>query len=682
MLKINDLAINIQIENGHRTFRNKFYDGVNVITSSMNTSGKSAIINAILYCLGMEELIGGIKGHKSLSTAFHNKIWDEAGEGSELRETYKVLFSTIYLEISNGTENITLKRHANNPDIDDSLITIYFSKYDSIGDSKTQYQNYYVNSKGSAKNSKGFLFFLENFLSADLPIVPKFKGQPSKLYFQNIFGAMFIEQKRGWSDVLARVPNYGIIDVKQRVVEYLLKLETLENEKKKSEIKNEIERIKTEWKILYTEFQSKSFPFYISELPSEAMVIGEDLIENQLIRLIAEDGNKNVVTIDEYIKKEKKEKDSIDSKLFIKGNDIHNLSHENQKIENQLSELNSRRQKIKFRSDLIKSEIDEYLISRDAISEDIQNNKDLKKLKKLGADENISVLGNACPVCHQDINDSLLDSQQNVQVMSIDENITYLTSQLKLFDNLIFQKRNMEKETIRLLEEIDSKEATLFSLMRAIKDDIYSVSEAYSENNIEKKIVMKLDIEEKEKLKTKFDEVLKNFISLSDKLKGEYLKIKELPENRLSILDEKKLNEFSKSFVSYLETFDYRSVSNLNEVKISRDTYIPEADGFDLKSDSSASDNIRTIWAYTMSLMKVSNIYKGNHLGLIIFDEPKQHSIHEKDIIEFFNQAMLFQNNQIIIGFTQDQLESPQVFLENLREKGCNIINLGTKAFK
>lgn len=682
MLKINEIAINIQMENGNRTFNSKFYEGVNVITSSMNTSGKSAVINAIVYCLGMEELIGGSKGHRALSTAFHNKIWDEVGDSDEQRKTYKVLFSTMYLEISNGTEVITLKRHANNPDIDDSLITVYFSEYDIIGESGIRSENYYVNSKGAANNPKGFLFFLEKFLSLNLPIVPRFKGEPSKLYLQNIFGAMFIEQKRGWSDILVRVPNYGIIDVKQRVVEYLLKLETLENEKKKSEIKKEIEKIRDEWKILYTEYKSKAFPFFISELLPEAMIIGEDLIQNNLIKLVKQDENGEIISIDEYLENREIEKNELDNQLFVKGNDINNLSIENERIENELSKLNIQRNKLTTKINVINAEVHEYIKSSEAISEDIQNNKDLKKLKKLGAEENISVFGHSCPVCHQKINDSLLDSQQNIQVMTIDENITYLTQQLKLFSNLISQNKDAEDEARKALEEINSKENTLISLMRAIKDDIYSISEAYSEVNIEKKIRIKLDIDEKQALKKEFEETIEEFKVLSNRLKKEYKSLDSLPEDRLSVLDENKLAEFSNTFVSYLKDFDYRSVSNLNEVKISRDTYMPEADGFDLKADSSASDNIRTIWSYTLSLLRVSNMYGGNHLGFIIFDEPKQHSIHEKDMIEFFNQAMLFQNNQIIIGFTQDQLESPQVFLDKLEQGGCNIIDLGTKAFK
>ncbi|PWU66662.1 hypothetical protein DLJ74_19810 [Gracilibacillus dipsosauri] len=62
---------------------------------------------------------------------------------------------------------------------------------------------------------------------------------PQKIGFCviTIFGALFIEQKSGLTDILARVPNYGIMDVKQRVLEFLLSLETMENEANKSRIK-------------------------------------------------------------------------------------------------------------------------------------------------------------------------------------------------------------------------------------------------------------------------------------------------------------------------------------------------------------------------------------------------------------------------------------------------------------
>ena len=54
-----------------------------------------------------------------------------------------------------------------------------------------------------------------------------------------------------------------------------------------------------------------------------------------------------------------------------------------------------------------------------------------------------------------------------------------------------------------------------------------------------------------------------------------------------------------------------------------------------MKFDSSASDNIRGIWAYTVALLQVSMSKGGNHPGVLIFDEPVQHSIVPNDMKNF-----------------------------------------------
>lgn len=54
---------------------------------------------------------------------------------------------------------------------------------------------------------------------------------------------------------------------------------------------------------------------------------------------------------------------------------------------------------------------------------------------------------------------------------------------------------------------------------------------------------------------------------------------------------------------------------------------MPTIENFDMKFDSSASDHIRRIWAFTIALLQTSNAYAGNHSGMLIFDEPGQHSI-------------------------------------------------------
>ncbi len=63
---------------------------------------------------------------------------------------------------------------------------------------------------------------------------------------------------------------------------------------------------------------------------------------------------------------------------------------------------------------------------------------------------------------------------------------------------------------------------------------------------------------------------------------------------------------FENNFVANLKDFKYTSISNIGAIEISRDNYMPVIDRFDMKFDSSASDNIRAIWSYTLALLQTS----------------------------------------------------------------------------
>lgn len=122
-------------------------------------------------------------------------------------------------------------------------------------------------------------------------------------------------------------------------------------------------------------------------------------------------------------------------------------------------------------------------------------------------------------------------------------------------------------------------------------------------------------------------------------------------------------------------------MGNVNAIEISEDNYLPVIDRFDMKFDSSASDNIRAIWAYTMALLQTSNEYAGNHPGMLIFDEPAQHSIGAHDTKALFDSILkLGSNCQVIIGITINNIDIRKVISE-IEEDRCNLINIGEKAF-
>lgn len=101
-----------------------------------------------------------------------------------------------------------------------------------------------------------------------------------------------------------------------------------------------------------------------------------------------------------------------------------------------------------------------------------------------------------------------------------------------------------------------------------------------------------------------------------------------------------------------------------------------------MKFDSSASDNIRIIWSFTIALLQTSLAKKGNHPSIIIFDEPAQHSIVTSDMESLIQSVLDIKGlAQVIVGITLNNKELKQ-FIENLPEEDAKIINIGEQAFK
>ena len=101
-----------------------------------------------------------------------------------------------------------------------------------------------------------------------------------------------------------------------------------------------------------------------------------------------------------------------------------------------------------------------------------------------------------------------------------------------------------------------------------------------------------------------------------------------------------------------------------------------------MKFDSSASDGIRVIWAFTMALLQVSIEKDGNHPGVIIFDEPAQQSIVPEDMKSFIETVVEIKKPfQIITAITLNSQELVSI-INSLDESHCHKIQIEGKAFK
>ena len=413
MLKVNRLRVEIHTANGLYGIDKRFQDGLNFIDSLENTCGKSSIVAAIYYCLGFEQIIGstGGVGSKVLTSVFKSIIEDNG-------KPWRVTESGAYLEICNGYEIRTLYRNIKSEHKDNHLVTVYFGDYDSIGDYKTISQDYYVNFIDSATNKKGFHTFLEEYLHMEIPLVRTSDGKERKLYLQMIFASMFIEQKHGWSDILSGMPVFGIRESKKRVIEYILGLDVLKNERERDRLKNVKVRIENKWSQLTSNLQRLAYSesCEITHIPLRPTVLSS----NDCSRFIIVSLHSSL-PIDEEIKALKTEYERLRQlkprviENFKELND--ELSETQQQIlsfENYLKELQN---SIVCHNEAIKRLISDLVV----INSDIRNNKDAARLQKFGSEiTGYDISANTCPVCKQHIQDNLLNAETASKSMSIE----------------------------------------------------------------------------------------------------------------------------------------------------------------------------------------------------------------------------------------------------------------------
>lgn len=646
MLKINSVKLEINTTGGLFEASLTFKDGLNIIRGD-NSTGKSSMFQAILYGLGLEELLGS-KNASTMQYVLRDHVNYDG-------EEYSVLQSFVYLEFSNGHQTVTSKRsvvcEGRLPQLIEVIRGPYLSKQ-----AEYDVDPMWVHDSGGASNiNYGYHHFLERFLDWNLPEVTNSGGESTRLYLQQIAPSFILEQKTGWSHFLATMPFYKIRNPEGKSIEFLLNLDVGENEKSKRSLSIQKQLLEQKWIILFEQAKTLSnkgaATFYgFEDKPS--------IINNSNDIFLSTITNSQTMSVDDYLDYMINEYINIE-RLDSNYTDILDENNEN-KLQLELNKYNQ----LSLQLDLITPEITqdkellkEYHKQSISISEDLRKNKDLQKLNTLGASLNIETANKNCPLCKRDIVNSLLPEGIDETPMSLDENITYLDAQKKMIEVYINgqKKRILDKET--KLQQIQSSFLYLQQSIRQLKKQLIADDRIPSELDIENKLKLKHRIEFYKRLLNDFEKIKTEILSLS--IDWERIKSieKKLPKDFYSNLDREKIISLESSFLGLLSTFNYSSQSG-ERIRISMDKYLPVVETtlgedkikqYDIKYDSSGSDFVRAIWAYTCSLKKVSDIYDTNHPKLLMLDEPQQQSASIDDFRKLLTELSSYKNIQVLV---------------------------------
>ena len=657
MIKINELYIKVNTANDLFEFHETFDKRLNIITSYSNTKGKSTIGESILFCLGLEEILGQ-KNEKAVKPVLRSLI---EKNGKEER----VIQSDVFLEVENNKGNIiTIQRSPVHNSREVKLVSVYENSMEEVMNKECSFKDYFVHDSGAAKNIRGFHAFLEQFIGYRLPLVSTYDGNNIPLYIQTLISCFYIEQKKGWMNILATMPTYfKIKDSKKRVIEYVLGLSVLETERAYNKAKAQLKSRETEWKVLYNSIISKSKnsegliikglrekPYIISE-NENLMIFQRENGENKEIKKVIEEINEKIRALNNI------EEPIIENRQEALNRELSELSQLNEEFSIKLSEIISEYTLEKEQLESIKNRIED-------IKKDLQESKDLKKLIELGSLENTSIAKSKCPTCGQKINDTFFEQCGELKIMTIEESINCLSNEKTMLEfsyNAQYDLVQAKKEIITTLEK---RIEHISDRIRVVKSDLITNNKAISQSHIHRIVNLEIDKQNIIEFEKNINELYQQLRDIGKKWGKAKEELAKLPSNLINNKDKDILKAFNKEFKSLLILFNFES-TDIESIYIDEYNYLPSVEGFDLYSDSSASDTVRIIWSYIIALQKISKVY-GNNIGFLLLDEPAQQNTDISSAKELLKELLkLSENQQVFVLYKMEKIEN---LLEDLPE--------------
>jgi len=674
-VKFRKLKVKVLSEGEWFGFEFDFEPGLNIIRGD-NSSGKSTLVNSLIYSIGMEEIIGN-KGPSSLPYALRTHFQLEG-------KTFENVESYTLVEMENSLGEVkTFKRYITSKDKDSKLVQVIHGPYLSSGEnSGFDTTPVYLHDPNSATNEEfGFFATFERFLGLKLPDISDNKGNSRKLYLQYIFASLLIEQKRGWTNYIANTPYYGVSGVVQKTVSYLLNLDTFERERQLNEYYSQRNGLTAKWSESVSNIK---LIISAARLSVKGLFAKPEMDFDRSLVSVGS-GSQEFKPLPKLISEAQKELAQLNSVSNSRLSEEQPLLAENiEGVQNRISEVLTLQKICGDEVRICESKMSLYKVSLEDIEEELERNRMTDKLNGFGADFDLPVAKNVCATCHNPLDDSLVSPENTVMNMTLDENIKYLNNQKSMVKNLVSglakKLETAKSEMLALQGELREQTKILASLKR----DIRSV-ETISETDVRRKLILEGRIEQ---LNVVQDSVFQEF-DLLDKLSREYgdcqSKIAAMTKFDFSFEDRSKLNSFEHYFREFATDFSYRSAKP-SEIEINRDTLVPYLKGLelreinaaaDIKADSSASDFVRLIWSYLISICRVSEEHGGNHLGVLLFDEPAQHSMSLDSVNKLMKSMANLKGTQTIVAASFEQSEA--AFIKSTEGVKFNYLRLPSK---
>ena len=631
-----------------------FADGL-VVLRAENSMGKTTATNSIVYAMGMEGLI--TQRHEvPLTAAMTEQL--QAPDG----RTLKVSESVVLLEIENDRgQTATLERYAKRQDGDTRAIRVWNARRVTAPTPDDTYRDMLARVQGSGTGQMAIGQWLEGFVGWDLPSIVMPDGTERRLYPELLMPLVFVEQRGGWRGIQTAMPTFGIPDVRKRAREYVLGLTVYERQRRRLELRREADDLRRMWTATLRATKAR-----LAAAGIRLQATGEldpDFNENTPLRAV--DLNSTRTLGEELAAARASLAQLSDTPDTVRSDGT--LSAD----ETRLGELEStlqatmldarQRERDLARLRRERAELAEQLRR---LEEDLTRNKDARRLRGFGG-EPWTEDDSDCPTCHQPLPPTLLGTLDR-PTMTFDQNIAYIEQQGEVVKAAL-RRANLEIE--RTAEQQAAARRAISDTraeVRALRDSLVRARGVPSAADVQRRLNLERRVEDLAAAEVELGVLRDDLCAVAESARANRAALISLPTDELIEDDERTVAQLETVFLDQLRLYQPESL-RVDELRISRDSYLPAAGNVDLGFQISASDSIRLIWAYLLGLLETARMRPTNHPGLLIFDEPRQQSTHDRSLSMLLKRAAKARDNdQQILFATSEPRSRLEPMLEGL----------------
>ena len=218
----------------------------------------------------------------------------------------------------------------------------------------------------------------------------------------------------------------------------------------------------------------------------------------------------------------------------------------------------------------------------------------------------------------------------------------------------------------------------LRALIRTLKDELTAPSLTPSIADIQRRLVLEGRLEATKRASALVASVDDALAALADRWTDMRVRERALRDQSAVAADQEAIRRFESRFVDQLGLYGLSSLP-ATQVAIDQNTLTPVNDGvelsFDLALGMSASDTIRTKWAYHLALLETTRgDSRARHANLLMFDEPRQQEASRRDLRAFIGRLGALGDGCQVLYATS---EEPETLAQLLRGVPHLMLNAG-----